>query len=1459
MKHLLLFTISALLCMSIQKADAQGSANITIVSQIGNEVVLTTDVSAPVGNTLYQWNFGDVSSSQQGPTVTHNYVQPGTYIVDLMINDSPNTFWYAIDQITLVIGGDCNIISAFSANELNNGVVNFTIDSVANAALPVTYSWWFSDGQTSFSPSPYVTFTNGNYTACLTVTDANWCVDTICSEFSVIEAPCQQDFITSQIDVNENEILGVVLNQSLSFPIQLWIEFGDGTFDQAIISSAYTFTHTYPAVNDTFDLCFFATDNAGCTDTLCNTVITTEGCNINSSFSANNLNNGVVGFNVNSVENATPPYTYYWWFSNGQQSTAPEPVLTFPNGNYTACLTIEDANGCFDSTCTVFNVTNGLCQPDYILAETYVEGDTLFGTVFNQNFNSLPVEIFIDYGDGTFEEFFMSTAYGFEHIYPSLNETFTLCIYAVDNAGCADTICYDIITGGCENFFATFTQIPTQNNTFDFIATSSSGNNIEYFWDFGDGTTFGPTNQPVVSHTFPFQGAYNVCLIAVNPLSGCEFSSCQLVTSTGPCGSLFVNPSLNVSGLSATINAFATGGCSNYSYDWSIPSLGLSGNNNPFQVDLPSAGLFTAVIVVSDDCGCTYTSTVPINISCQDQPASGNTISMQNGSSTTCSSFFTDPAGANGNYANNQDFTLTIYPSTTGAKLKVDFTSFNTEQGFDELTIRNGNSVSSPLLAVLDGNLTGTNLPEFTSTAADGSLTFIWHSDISIVNSGWIAILSCVDLNINTLDLGDNLFEFTVQSNETWESYEWSINGTANTSNESSIQETFTEGEFVEICLTAVNALGCETSVCTTFVAPCNYQLDVDVVYNGNQVNITINNPLPDYFYSVFTPNNQFWQQIENGEASFTFMSPINDNLCIYADGPCFDSTCVPIQLDPLGSEIVSGFVWDDANGNGLFDENEMPMADSYVTICAGTDSVSCLWAYTDENGYYEFSIYPGTYTIQSFTWQSNYVPTLPADGQGYTFTLEEGTIIEGFDFGYQLQAVVIEGIVFYDNNNNGIRDAGENGVPSKLIQIGNSWVSTNALGEYSIVITPGTYEVSVYGALNGYVVSAPAGGSYSVNASVIGQTYSGNDFGLWADPELMDLSASISPISTITPGFNFLAFLDYCNNGASAASGTFTFYWDPLLDISSASEFSPQPTSFNPAASSASWDFTDLAPGDCDYIYMSPPTPVSLALGTAIFNTVVVTPLNDYNPANNIDTLHQTVVGSYDPNDKQGVPAGIGEEGRILPNTQLAYTIRFQNTGTAPAVNVVLIDTISTDYILETFQMVASSDEYSVNVNQSERTIRWTFTNIMLPDSTSDPEGSIGFVNFKIDPVQNQIDGTVLNNFADIYFDFNEPIRTNTTVHTIDRFLSISEVNSDLNISIYPNPFSGTTSILVNSSDKLDATVSITDMLGKELDSFKVQNGKTYQYHAEHLASGMYMYTVTTKNSKSTGKMVVR
>ena len=140
-----------------------------------------------------------------------------------------------------------------------------------------------------------------------------------------------------------------------------------------------------------------------------------------------------------------------------------------------------------------------------------------------------------------------------------------------------------------------------------------------------------------------------------------------------------------------------------------------------------------------------------------------------------------------------------------------------------------------------------------------------------------------------------------------------------------------------------------------------------------------------------------------------------------------------------------------------------------------------------------------------------------------------------------------------------------------------------------------------------------------------------------------------------------------------------------------------------------------------------------------------------------------------FDPNDKQGFPLGHSEEHFIKKDNPIEYMIRFQNTGNDTAFNVVLLDTISEKLDLCTFRPGASSHEYNWEV-YGTGILKFEFPNINLPDSMADLAGSQGFVQFIISPKENVLPLQVIENSADIYFDFEAPITTNTTLHTIEK-----------------------------------------------------------------------------------------
>jgi hypothetical protein len=160
--------------------------------------------------------------------------------------------------------------------------------------------------------------------------------------------------------------------------------------------------------------------------------------------------------------------------------------------------------------------------------------------------------------------------------------------------------------------------------------------------------------------------------------------------------------------------------------------------------------------------------------------------------------------------------------------------------------------------------------------------------------------------------------------------------------------------------------------------------------------------------------------------------------------------------------------------------------------------------------------------------------------------------------------------------------------------------------------------------------------------------------------------------------------------------------------------------------------------------------------------------PVEDY--AEKFDRHCLMVTGSYDPNDKQGFPNGYGPDHLIEPNTEIEYLVRFQNTGNDTAFLVVILDTLSEYFDLNTIELGGSSHPFKFQVLE-DNVLEFRFENIMLPDSFVNEPTSNGFFTYRI---QQQMDlplGTELRNSAAIYFDFNDPIITNETHHLLGTF----------------------------------------------------------------------------------------
>ncbi len=237
---------------------------------------------------------------------------------------------------------------------------------------------------------------------------------------------------------------------------------------------------------------------------------------------------------------------------------------------------------------------------------------------------------------------------------------------------------------------------------------------------------------------------------------------------------------------------------------------------------------------------------------------------------------------------------------------------------------------------------------------------------------------------------------------------------------------------------------------------------------------------------------------------------------------------------------------------------------------------------------------------------------------------------------------------------------------------------------------------------------------------------------------------------------------------------------------------------------------------------------------------TMLITPtFGDSVPANNFVTywvkpLSQYCIGfPFDPNEKSVLP-----EGNISPTQQLNYTIHFQNTGTAIAKNVVVLDTLS-QYVDPTTLKVTSASSDVVTTIVSGNIAKFTFTNINLPDTETSKTTSIGVFKYTINPAASAAPGDVIYNGAGIYFDANAVVITNTTKSPIvGGPLSVQHVSNQLNIAVFPNPFTTTTSIVFNTGGV--HYLELDDVAGRKIESIEC-SGKQYGLQRNNLAAGVY------------------
>ncbi len=446
-----------------------------------------------------------------------------------------------------------------------------------------------------------------------------------------------------------------------------------------------------------------------------------------------------------------------------------------------------------------------------------------------------------------------------------------------------------------------------------------------------------------------------------------------------------------------------------------------------------------------------------------------------------------------------------------------------------------------------------------------------------------------------------------------------------------------------------------------------------------------------------------------------------------------------------------------------------------------------------------------------------------------------------------------IRGQVFFDTDQDGTKAPnGEPGLPSEkiILQPDQTTTYSSIGGLYTFYPTTGNHEISIQPDTP-YVPTSPS--TLSLLMGNADQT--GFDFGVWSndppDSVSVDITASMARCNE-----TFTIWIQVPNHGLLPASGSIELTTYPNLLLLE----SNKPPESN-QGNVITWKYEDLAPFGYEPIKVKFKSPGANSVGDLLeFNVVATRTENENITQTTQDYTNTEVRCSYDPNDKKAEATGDYIGNLSLLTDPLDFTIRFQNKGNDTAFIVVIRDTLDANLDPASFEVISFSHPVRTTMT-ADGVLTFVFENINLLWESFDGPASHGFVKYRIAPREGLPDPTTIENTAQIYFDFNPAIVTNTTENTLVEELPVTFVE-DLNqdkpaVILYPNP--NTEGFWIEWLDPAfpaeSSDINVFDAAGRLHFSTKTKEKKTW---IGNTSPGFYVVTLERNGHKTSKKLVV-
>lgn len=439
-----------------------------------------------------------------------------------------------------------------------------------------------------------------------------------------------------------------------------------------------------------------------------------------------------------------------------------------------------------------------------------------------------------------------------------------------------------------------------------------------------------------------------------------------------------------------------------------------------------------------------------------------------------------------------------------------------------------------------------------------------------------------------------------------------------------------------------------------------------------------------------------------------------------------------------------------------------------------------------------------------------------------------------------------ISGNVGFDANNNGC-NAADGSYPNLELAFWDGSENENliadASGNFDKSVRSGSYTVSPILENPGYFSVSPS--TFTVDFTQTPIPYH-QDFCITPNGSHNDIEVVLLPLGDIVPGLDSSYKLLYKNKGTTTQSGTISLNFnDAVLDV-----VQSIPTVSMQSGNNLMWAFSGLQPLETRSVVLilnanSATEIPALTSGQVMsFTASASTSAADETPADNTSAIRQTVVNSGPENNKTCL------EGATVTTAQAGayahYVIRFENTGSAVAQNVVVKDIVDTSkFDPATLRPLDGSHPFETRISGNR--VEFVFMN-----SGIDP-GSGGYLAFKIKTLPTLVVGDSFSNTASVYFDYAAPVFTNTET-TVIQALTGQEFGTIAGLHIYPNPVNNLLHIATENQTEIK-TASIYNALGQLLQV--TANPVNATLDASRLPTGTYFLHLDTAQGTSIVKFL--